>query len=164
VKRALLALALAACGTADDIDFVDAPPGCVCDAGTSLCPRNACTGDDAGADAPPDAVTCLGTCSVDAGGTLPVNAPCEPTLDECMAGLTCRIRAAHDGICRATGALAEGAACTSVDQCGSNMACLPTTPGMMSCMVVCDVAAPAVRCDAGQTCTVFWGADTGVCT
>lgn len=164
-RRIALALALlAACG-ADDVDLI-APDarGCVCDGGPSLCPRNACTPGDAGVDAEPDALTCLGTCEVDAGGDLPVNAPCEPTRDECAAGLTCRIRDAHDGICRPVGQLAEGTACTAADQCGANMACVPTTPGMMRCMVVCDVAAPAARCGAAGTCAPFWGDDTGVCT
>ena len=157
-RLGILALALAACGQTDlsDDDSVDAPP-VTCD---GACELDAAQDGDAG-----DGGVCFGTCpAVDAaGGTLPINAACEPLLDQCAPGLTCRIRDAHDGICRTAGALLEGQVCTSVDQCGPNLACLSAGAGVLRCFLVCDVGAPALRCTSSQTCIRYWGDDTGVC-
>jgi hypothetical protein len=150
-RLALVALALAACGTTPDDGDDD---GIDVDAGLE------------DADAQPDAISCLGTCPLpdagDGGAGLPINAACEPTLDQCAPGLACRIRDAHDGICRAAGTMLEGQVCTSADQCGAALACIPDSPGVSRCFLICDVAAPA-RCASSQRCAPFWGDDTGVC-
>lgn len=124
-------------------------------------------GGDAGADAA-DGGACADQClppdAGDAGAGLPINAACEPTLDECAPGLTCRIASAHVGTCRPIGTLAAGAICTASDQCGAAQACLPAeAPNRLRCQVVCAVARPLERCQAGATCAPQWGADTGVC-
>lgn len=128
-------------------------------------------GPDGGADAGADAADggacadqCLPPDAGDAGAGLPINAACEPTLDECAPGLTCRIASAHVGTCRPIGTLAAGAICTASDQCGAAQACLPAeAPNRLRCQVVCAIARPLERCQAGETCAPQWGADTGVC-
>lgn len=117
---------------------------------------------DPDAAAAADGPACASGCEVDASGWLPVNAACEPNLDQCAVGLTCRIRAAHDGLCRPVGPLAEGDVCTSVDECGANMACITARPGTLRCQTVCEVAQSSPRCGT-RGCAPFWGTETGVC-
>lgn len=119
---------------------------------------------DAGADGGACADQCLPPDAGDAGAGLPINAACEPTLDECASGLTCRLASAHVGRCRPVGTLAPGALCTASDQCGAAQGCLPAEqPNRLRCQVVCAVARPLERCQLGETCAPQWGADTGVC-
>lgn len=93
---------------------------------------------------------------------LPLDAVCVPTRDDCAAGLTCRMLAAHDGRCRPVGTWPAGAICTSTSECGAAMICAQAADGRNRCETICDVYDPS-RCTGGLVCRPYVGDDVGVC-
>lgn len=151
---AALALSAAACGATpgdDDLGNADASSS---DGRAPNDGRIAPDADPAAPDAAP--------------GDLPLNAMCDPVLEQCAGGLTCRVRHTNPvyGLCLPVGSTPAGGDCTASgdDGCAADMACVPGGTGDV-CMVVCATAAPADRCSASEVCsTGLWGPDVGVCS
>lgn len=127
----------------------------------------ACGGDPGGqleVDAPAADAGGVDAYDLDAG--LPLGHLCAPLARQCLPGLTCRIQGGDDdGWCLPVGTTAEGDICTSVNQCGPGMTCLPAELGRWRCVVVCHVPAPTVHCgdEATRDCVAYWNDRTGYC-
>ncbi len=109
---------------------------------------------DAPVDAAPDAV-------IDAAG-LGLDADCDPTLDQCAGGLTCRPASGLRGSCRPVGVLPAGAACQTESDCGYAMTWFSDQAGTARCAVICNTEAPLQRCKPNQPCWPLVGR-LGVC-
>lgn len=135
---------------------------------TSILAIMAC-GDDAAPigdtiDAPTDAAPTIDA-ALDAFASLGRGETCTPLLDQCQAGLTCRILGHADGVCLPIGTLVESDICETSSACGAHMACLPAELGRWRCVVVCSVpgnVGPA-RCRDGALCQRYWSDDEGFC-
>lgn len=119
---------------------------------------------DAAADAAADARTDAGMdAATDAApGGLGLEADCDPTLDECEAGLTCRPDGKLRGNCRPVGTLPAGAACQAEGECGYAMTWFSDPVGVARCAVVCNTMAPQPRCKPNQPCLSLVGR-LGIC-
>lgn len=127
--------------------------------GLSAChdhPTDPCAVDSAILDAP---------AVIDAWAGAPHGQRCEPVIDQCAEGLTCRVLGDADGVCLPAGSLAEGDICTTTSDCGEAMACHPAELGRWRCVVVCHV--PGLvgpqRCAETQICQRYWSDNLGFC-
>lgn len=104
---------------------------------------------------PPAGVALDAPCVPDVGQWLPAGA-------RCQLGLTCRVRGAHDGVCRPIGALPQGAVATGEAECGSNMLIMSDSFGQTRCALICFPQASGSRCK-GRPCAPFINDELGVC-
>lgn len=146
LKRAaglLLGVILVACASTVPTTAPDAAPPAI-DASADV---------DAGtADAVVDAALAL-----DARTGLGLDADCDPTRDECGDGLTCRPLGNLRGACRSVGPLPAGAACQAESDCGYAMTWYSDDVGVARCAIICDTAAPQLRCKPDQPCLALVG-------
>jgi hypothetical protein len=99
-------------------------------------------------------------------GCGPLPTPCDLLAQDCTrSGEACYLIEPETGTtgCITAGSLAEGAACTTQDQCGTRFVCLATQAGGLTvCTPLCDTRATA-PCASG-TCTALPGLDpVGYC-
>lgn len=157
MKRTLIFLCIAACGTSPPT-FDDPDSGTYDDGGAY--PDGSAITVDGGADG---GINCADECvAPDAGSSgLPLDADCDPLLDECAIGLTCRvINVSGAGICQTVGPLGVSEYCLDVGDagCGYAMQC----HGVAGCLVTCDPIAPGPRCVGNDVC-VAWLDNLGYC-
>lgn len=119
--------------------------------GSAFDPGSSWESPDAGVDAVPH--------------DLPLDAPCQPAMDQCATTLTCRFVGEDQGRCRPVGPKMVGAACADDSSCGANMTCL-LDGGAKRCFMLCRRQAALERCTPQQVCDSLWGSewDTGICT
>lgn len=113
---------------------------------------------DAAGDVPIDASI---DAAVDADG-LGLDADCDPTIDECAVGLTCRPDGKLRGHCRPVGTLPAGAPCQAESDCGYAMTWFSDQAGVARCAVICNTEAPQQRCKPNQPCWSIVGR-LGIC-
>lgn len=116
---------------------------------------------DAAVDAATDAAAAAPDAAIDAAG-LGLDADCDPTRDECAAGLTCRPDGKLRGNCRPVGALPAGALCQAESDCGYAMTWFSDQAGAARCAVICNTEAPLQRCKPNQPCWSLVGR-LGIC-
>jgi cysteine-rich repeat protein len=77
---------------------------------------------------------------------------CDITAATCLTGMSCYPTSAGD-ICLATGTVAEGLLCGTVNDCADGLGCVqvPTDPVNTYCRALCDVAR-GITCASGGAC------------
>lgn len=106
--------------------------------------------------APPPGLTLNSDCVPDVGQWLPAEL-------RCQAGLTCRIRGAHSGVCLPIGPLPAGALTSSESECGANMTWFSNQLGQAQCALICFPPASGDRCKVPQRCVAFINDELGIC-
>jgi hypothetical protein len=113
-----------------------------------------------------------GDAEVFADGGLPQASTCDPRLEQCAVGLTCRYDNIDDageptGLCEIAGAAAAGAECQMLGDpdCGPQMDCFVVDIGLyQECRAMCSPSDPTPRC--GELACIpqpHLGADFGHC-
>ncbi|MEM7155343.1 MAG: hypothetical protein AAF799_21015 [Myxococcota bacterium] len=93
------------------------------------------------------------------GGTLPVDAPCNPTDDQCAPGLTCNSPGLDGFVCAEPGPTAANEPCGDTT-CSTGLICYDSETfdcgGIGCCTGFCDVDSPDGWCPAGFSCEAFY--------
>jgi hypothetical protein len=110
------------------------------------CPVNPCNNDG---DC--DAGETTANCPADCSGSDECVADADVLADNgCAMGETCDLAAAVE--CRATGAVANYAACTASTDCGANAGCYSLDGTTFSCLPYCDIQNPPATCPGAAAC------------